>query len=55
VKAFMVKTNKGLFLGNDEAIFVFMTRDLAEQRLMTTEADLEENFRIIEVNVEEVQ
>jgi hypothetical protein len=55
MRAFYIKCEGDLFLGNDEAIFVFMNRDLAQARLDDTEAGPEENMRIVPITIEEVQ
>lgn len=57
MKAFYIKTSDvpALFLGNDEAIFMFMTRELAQQRLDVTEADPGEGMKIVQIQVEEIQ
>jgi hypothetical protein len=55
VRAYYIKCEGDLFLGNDEAIFVFMTRELAQARLDDTEAAPQENMRIVPITIEEVQ
>jgi hypothetical protein len=55
VRAYYIKCAGGLFLGNDEAIFIFMTRELAQTRLDETDAPPEEDMRIVPITIEEVQ
>lgn len=55
MRAFYIKTNEDKLLGNEEAIFIFMTRQDARHRLETTEAEPRETLRIVEISVEEVQ
>lgn len=56
MKAFYIKTNHNppLFLGTEEAVFIFMTKELAQARLDVTEAVPQETMRIVEITVEEV-
>lgn len=56
MRAFYIKTNHQppLFLGNDDAIFIFMTRDLAERYVEVSDAEPQERFRVVEIMVEEV-
>lgn len=56
MKAFYIKTNAipALFLGNDDAIFIFMTKELAEKYVEVSDAEPQETFRIVEIQVEEV-
>lgn len=55
MKAFWVKTDDGKFLGNEECVFVFMSREEAEHRLATTDAEPQEKMWISEIRIEEVQ
>jgi hypothetical protein len=55
MRAFYVKTNKDLFLGNDEAIYIFMTKALAEKYLETTDAEPMKTMRVVQIEVTEVQ
>jgi hypothetical protein len=54
MKAFYIKTGDGLFLGDDEAIFIFMNRQSAQARLDITDAEPQEKMRIVEITVEEI-
>ena len=55
MRAFWIKTNNNLLLGNDECIFIFTTKEEAQHRLDTTDAEPQEVMRILEISVEEVQ